>query len=929
MVYLREVFMAELTESMADGILPFLFRLVLPFLLTFFYHRRPRLFAKTFTLVRLLALYGVLVMYSSNTTTTTTTTATTTIETGSPHHRSTSNVHISHSPTTHSDPAVRARSGWRGWDSIRDMPWYRQHTLQPAFHQILYMVYFLALANVLATLSTGCVTEWVCGARNRVTQCSGRFGGERILYYGMLMRLLSCVVVAWCARCIPQWTTLFIPETTTLIGSDGETIVRDHLDAMNSILVTYSVVLLPSPFFDFSYFEEWFVIGHSGRHLTDDIDYASSSELSLRIDHDSTAGDRFWEQYFARDSPSKRRPEEAAFVAQAVGSGDAIGTASGAGAETESDATGTTGQETAPHPPTLDDLLEEIDMPVLFRNSLDINSEKAIASTVESLHATFLAGWSRPIHQRKRILSALRCLVVENETAIVAAVLRDLHRPSFETICWECKQLVAEIDYLLYHIDDMALEKYQRSRTLTWPSQQWIRPEPLGVVCVLGNWSFPFLSTLSPLAGALAAGNTVVVQPSHVGTGACAQLLATLIPTYLDRAVVSVVGPGFPSQQEFTHHSSSTCTNYLLQQDLLRTVVFTDRTAMQTKRLVALASLQLIPCLYERNNGNNPVYVDTSVVDMEACAKRVVWSSMMNAGQNRYKPNYVLCHQDVLSTFVDLCQQWVTRMYGTQPEQSSQLGRIATRTNMQALVNVVARTEKYARTFGKEQHEQIHQQETPETEEGKSDGTYDRTDVRAEWQYGFCEVVCGGQYNAVGLELHSTVQERYYAPTILHVSRDVPIMEDEQDEGDDGKVGCRQCGPVLSIVAVKDVHDAIGEINGRARPLAMYIFSDHFETTRTIVAQTRAGGVTINSCLWHTKHVDLSVGGHGFNAGGAPWRGSAAMATFSHMKPVLAKTRSRCCGPCVSLESWIFPSFAQFAALKLWCVQVLYRLNHW
>ena len=65
-------------------------------------------------------------------------------------------------------------------------------------------------------------------------------------------------------------------------------------------------------------------------------------------------------------------------------------------------------------------------------------------------------------------------------------------------------------------------------------------PDPLGVVLIMGAWNYPFQLSLGPLAGALAAGNCVVVKPSELAP-ASADLMAKLIPSYLDSAAVKVL----------------------------------------------------------------------------------------------------------------------------------------------------------------------------------------------------------------------------------------------------------------------------------------------------------------------------------------------------------------------------------------------------
>ena len=132
---------------------------------------------------------------------------------------------------------------------------------------------------------------------------------------------------------------------------------------------------------------------------------------------------------------------------------------------------------------------------------------------------------------------------------------------------------------------------------------------------------------------------------------------------------------------------------------------------------------------------------------------------------------------------------------------------------------------------------------------------------------------------------------------------------------------------ILPVIAVRDVDDAISEMSCRPEPLAMYIFGRSSRMKRTVVARTRAGGVTINSCLWHGMHSSLPSGGIGASSGGIKqeWRGRAAFETFSNQKGILEKTEIRCCGPC-SEAWWVYPPFTRWK--EMW-LRVLMRFAHW
>lgn len=60
-----------------------------------------------------------------------------------------------------------------------------------------------------------------------------------------------------------------------------------------------------------------------------------------------------------------------------------------------------------------------------------------------------------------------------------------------------------------------------------------IQKHPYGVVLIIGPWNYPLQLALLPLAGAIAAGNCVIVKPSEVSP-ASAKFIADTIPKYLD-----------------------------------------------------------------------------------------------------------------------------------------------------------------------------------------------------------------------------------------------------------------------------------------------------------------------------------------------------------------------------------------------------------
>ncbi len=120
--------------------------------------------------------------------------------------------------------------------------------------------------------------------------------------------------------------------------------------------------------------------------------------------------------------------------------------------------------------------------------------------------------------------------------------------------------------------------------------------------------------------------------------------------------------------------------------------------------------------------------------------------------------------------------------------------------------------------------------------------------------------------------------DRYIAPTVLtNVSPDSPIMGEEI------------FGPILPVLTVADVEEAIAFVNARPKPLALYLFSDDDDVRDKVVDETSSGGVCINDVVMHLVVPDLPFGGVGSSGMGA-YHGRESFNTFSHAKGVLVKS---------------------------------------
>ncbi|MER2133632.1 MAG: aldehyde dehydrogenase family protein [Arthrobacter sp.] len=124
----------------------------------------------------------------------------------------------------------------------------------------------------------------------------------------------------------------------------------------------------------------------------------------------------------------------------------------------------------------------------------------------------------------------------------------------------------------------------------------------------------------------------------------------------------------------------------------------------------------------------------------------------------------------------------------------------------------------------------------------------------------------------------SSREDLYIEPTVLtDVSLDAPVMQEEI------------FGPILPVVTVRDLDQAMEIINARPAPLASYLFTSSAEQQRRFEQGVRAGSVNHNAAIVQLAVPDLPFGGAGASGMGA-YHGKHSFDTFSQARPVFSKS---------------------------------------
>ncbi|MDF2593550.1 MAG: aldehyde dehydrogenase [Clostridia bacterium] len=130
------------------------------------------------------------------------------------------------------------------------------------------------------------------------------------------------------------------------------------------------------------------------------------------------------------------------------------------------------------------------------------------------------------------------------------------------------------------------------------------------------------------------------------------------------------------------------------------------------------------------------------------------------------------------------------------------------------------------------------------------------------------------------------------APAIMNnISWQDKVMEDEI------------FGPILPILDFEDIEEVIKTVNGRHKPLALYVFAEDRAIWQRVIEKTTFGGGCVNDTISHLTSPHLPFGGVG-SSGIGSYHGKKSFDTFTHEKSVLIKPTH------ISLK-FLYPPYSQ------------------
>ncbi len=256
-------------------------------------------------------------------------------------------------------------------------------------------------------------------------------------------------------------------------------------------------------------------------------------------------------------------------------------------------------------------------------------------------------------------------------------------------------------------------------------------------------------------------------------------------------------------------------------------LLFTGSTTVG-REVMRAAAANLTPVTLELG-GKSPAIVGPGA-RLDHAVERILVGKGLNAGQTCIAPDYVLLPRERMPAFIDSARATVARLY---PQ--------------------VASSTQYASIV--------------------SDPHYARLSTLRD-----AAVAAGATAHALA-DAPANAATRLFPPTLLTgVDDSMRVMQEEI------------FGPLLPLIPYDTLDDALAYVDTHPHPLALYVFDDDRATIDTVLARTRAGGVTVNDTILHIAQHHLPFGGVGTSGMGA-YHGEDGFRTFSHMKPVFHQAR--------------------------------------
>jgi aldehyde dehydrogenase (NAD+) len=295
-----------------------------------------------------------------------------------------------------------------------------------------------------------------------------------------------------------------------------------------------------------------------------------------------------------------------------------------------------------------------------------------ISKIYEKQKKFFNSGTSKSIQYRINSLKKLKKNISLNENEIINALKSDLGKSETETFFSEIALIYIEINLALKNVKRWSKKRKVSSSLINFLSSDYIIPEPYGVTLNISPWNYPFQLSISPLIGAVTAGNTVILKPSEFSSKT-SEIIKKIIENTFEKGHVDVIlgGPEIGSK--------------LL--DFNWDYIFFTGSTNIGKIVAQKAAINLTPTTLELG-GKNPCIVDETA-NLKVASKRIVFGKFLNCGQTCIAPDFILVHESVKKDFTEKIIERIKKIYNEDVENSENYSRIINKKHFSRLIKLL------------------------------------------------------------------------------------------------------------------------------------------------------------------------------------------------------------------------------------------------
>ena len=295
-----------------------------------------------------------------------------------------------------------------------------------------------------------------------------------------------------------------------------------------------------------------------------------------------------------------------------------------------------------------------------------------LVNKLKAQRVFFETGITKEYDFRQQQLQKLLAVVQKYELEIFEALHTDLKKSPEE--CWITENgfFLSELKNAIKKLSSWMKPQKVRTNLANLPSKSLIIAEPLGVVLIISPWNYPFQLLFTPLIGAVAAGNCVVLKSSEFAQATSAIMKKMLAEIFNEQYILLIEGDG------------ATVITEMMDNFVFDHVFYTGSTAVG-KIIYQNAAKNLVPVTLELG-GKSPCVVEAEV-DIKVAAKRIAFPKFSNAGQMCVAPDYVLVHASQKDALVTELKKAIETFFKGDAERSYDYGKIINEKQFDRLVS--------------------------------------------------------------------------------------------------------------------------------------------------------------------------------------------------------------------------------------------------